>query len=136
MTCPDLRRRTFLKLAGGAALAGAALAATGCGGGGDEATAVALEVPLAELPDGVRVYRELGDVPVEILRRGDAVTARSMLCTHQGCEIRWEQDANRYFCPCHDGVFAPDGTVIAGPPTRPLSEYPVRLTAERVIIGP
>ena len=135
MTCPDPRRRTFLKLAGGAALAGAALAAAGCGGD-QEATAAVLEVPLADLPEGVRVYRELGDVPVEIVRRGDAVTARSMLCTHQGCEVRWEQDAGRYFCPCHDGVFAPDGAVVAGPPTRPLSEYPVRLTADRAIVGP
>lgn len=49
-------------------------------------------------------------------------------CTHLGCPVRWLPDANLFMCPCHGGVFYKDGTVAAGPPPRPLTRYPVRVT--------
>ena len=37
----------------------------------------------------------------------------------------------RFFCPCHNGVFAPDGEALEGPPAEAgtdLPRYPLRVT--------
>jgi len=54
-------------------------------------------------------------------------TAFAINCTHLGCPVRWLQDANLFMCPCHGGVYYPDGAVAAGPPPEPLSHYKVRV---------
>lgn len=52
-----------------------------------------------------------------VLRRTRAgIIALSNVCPHLGCKVRWEAQANRFFCPCHEGTFAPDGTATGGPP--------------------
>jgi len=63
------------------------------------------------------------------LRRDDEshFTAFTVHCTHLGCPVRWVADANLFLCPCHGGVYYPDGTVSAGPPPKPLPQYPVRV---------
>ncbi|HTX33918.1 MAG TPA: Rieske (2Fe-2S) protein [Bryobacteraceae bacterium] len=59
-------------------------------------------------------------------------------CTHLGCPVRWLQDAELFMCPCHGGVYYKDGTVAAGPPPRPLIQYPVRVRDGQVevLAGP
>ena len=47
-------------------------------------------------------------------------------CTHGLCRYRWSEDGGRFKCGCHEGEFALDGTVLTGPPPRPLAEFPVR----------
>ena len=42
--------------------------------------------------------------------------ALSSTCPHLGCQVHWESQNNRYFCPCHNGVFDPDGVGVSGPP--------------------
>ena len=59
-------------------------------------------------------------------------TAFSVSCTHLGCPVRWEPNADLFFCPCHGGVYYADGTVAASPPPRRLSEYPVRVNGGQV----
>jgi quinol---cytochrome c reductase iron-sulfur subunit, bacillus type len=55
------------------------------------------------------------------------LTAFSVNCTHLGCPVRWEPEANLFLCPCHGGVYYSDGRVAGGPPPRPLARYPVRV---------
>src|SRR4029450_11346222 len=43
-----------------------------------------------------------------------------------GLRVAWLQDATLFMCPCHGGVYYPDGTVAAGPPPKPLIRYDVR----------
>jgi nitrite reductase/ring-hydroxylating ferredoxin subunit len=47
-------------------------------------------------------------------------------CTHGLCRYNWSPDGARFKCQCHDGQFALDGTVLAGPPPKPLQQWPVR----------
>ncbi len=47
----------------------------------------------------------------------------SNICTHLGCRVRWIADKQGFYCPCHNGVFAKDGTVISGPPPRALDRF-------------
>ncbi len=90
--------------------------------------------PLARFPSGVRVTVQVGGHPVEVLRDGTGVTVRSLVCTHQGCEVFWDEQESVYRCPCHDAKYAPDGQVIAGPPPRPLPVRPARIDGERLLV--
>jgi menaquinol-cytochrome c reductase iron-sulfur subunit len=47
----------------------------------------------------------------------------SNVCTHLSCRVSWKEDLGEYVCPCHDGHFAKDGSIISGPQPRPLDEY-------------
>jgi len=51
-------------------------------------------------------------------RNGDSddFIALSSTCPHLGCQVRWEAQNERFFCPCHNGVFDPSGVATAGPP--------------------
>lgn len=66
-------------------------------------------------------------------RRTEAdFTVFSLNCTHLGCPVRWEPGAQLFMCPCHGGVYYIDGTPAAGPPPKPLSRYPVRVSGGKV----
>jgi Rieske Fe-S protein len=79
----------------------------------------------SELPDGARVIVMDGSVPIEISREGEQVYARSLLCTHQGCEVSWNSESAQYMCPCHEGVFNHSGDPVMGPPREPLRRFAV-----------
>ncbi|NNC40836.1 MAG: Rieske (2Fe-2S) protein [Acidimicrobiia bacterium] len=131
---PCRERRRVLKLLGEAAggLTGTAvLLSIGCGRAADGA----VTVPLSRLPENVRVRVLDGETPVELLRTGGVVRARSLWCTHSGCEVRWSEERDEYLCPCHDGIFDQDGKVVSGPPPRPLAGYPITMRGEEVVLG-
>jgi menaquinol-cytochrome c reductase iron-sulfur subunit len=54
---------------------------------------------------------------------GQDFVVMSNICTHLGCRVRWIAEDKQFHCPCHNGVFAKDGTVVAGPPPRPLDRF-------------
>jgi Rieske Fe-S protein len=49
--------------------------------------------------------------------------AMSNICTHLGCRVRWVAEKQKFFSPCHNGVFDKHGFVVSGPPPRPLDEF-------------
>jgi Rieske Fe-S protein len=51
----------------------------------------------------------------------------SAVCPHEGCEVAWEQNAQRFACPCHESYFTAEGARISGPATRGLDALPVRV---------
>ncbi len=71
---------------------------------------------------------------VAITRRasatGDEFLALSSTCPHLGCQVHWEEQHNRFFCPCHNGTFDPSGVATAGPPAeakQSLPRYSIRV---------
>jgi menaquinol-cytochrome c reductase iron-sulfur subunit len=48
--------------------------------------------------------------------------------------VSWLPTAKLFMCPCHGGVYYPDGTVAAGPPPQPLPTYQVRINNGQVEI--
>jgi Rieske Fe-S protein len=53
---------------------------------------------------------------------GVGLVAYNDACTHLSCAVLYHPGDKYMHCPCHDGVFdAATGTVVAGPPTRPLA---------------
>src|SRR5439155_11567559 len=55
---------------------------------------------------------ELG--AVWLVRRGENVTALSVVCPHLGCSINVEPSAS-FACPCHTSAFTAEGKRSAGP---------------------
>jgi len=61
-----------------------------------------------------------------LTENGQDFIAMSNVCTHLGCHVRWVAEQNKFFCPCHNGVFDKYGNVVSGPPPRPLDRYEVK----------
>jgi quinol---cytochrome c reductase iron-sulfur subunit, bacillus type len=51
----------------------------------------------------------------------------STICPHEGCEVAWDKNTNRFACPCHDSYFAADGSHLSGPAPRGLDSLPMRV---------
>lgn len=127
----SLSRRGFLRRACGCSVALATL--PWLGSCDREEPFSGLSIELDRLGDGRSLYLHDG-LPVEILREGDEVRARSLLCTHQGCQVQWHADGEFYLCPCHEGRFDPEGRPVAGPPRRTLRDFPVRREGGLVLV--
>ena len=91
---------------------------------------------VAGFPDGGSIaFRTPFGERVAIARRGrtgsaDDFVALSSTCPHLGCQVHWEPQNNRFFCPCHNGAFDPSGRSIAGPPFeagQSLPRFPLRV---------
>jgi menaquinol-cytochrome c reductase iron-sulfur subunit len=73
-------------------------------------------------------YRERARETVFLVWDGaHTVRALSATCTHLGCQVRWNATDEKFKCPCHGGVYALDGTVVEGPPPRPLDSIEARI---------
>lgn len=81
------------------------------------------------------LYRTPAGATVAVARQrkggeAEAFVALSSTCPHLGCQVHWESQNNRFFCPCHNGAFDPSGKAIAGPPAaagQSLERYPLRV---------
>lgn len=138
-------RRTFIDTASKAAMAAGLVGGYGAFG------AIAVRYLYPARPDefswqyvaevgrievgGALRYRGPSGETINIARQGrtgtaDDFVALSSTCPHLGCQVRWEGNNNRFFCPCHSGVFDPSGVAIAGPPAeagQSLSRYPLQV---------
>lgn len=125
----EATRRRALVLCG----AGLPLAALGCAR--PEPPDRRVRVPLASLPREGRLEIEYAGEPAEIVRTSSGLAARSLLCSHFGCRLQWQAEAERYHCPCHEGVFDRDGRPVSGPPTRPLRALPLEVAGRDMLVG-
>lgn len=83
-----------------------------------------------ESPTGVRVTITRRAEDAEGTPTADSFLALSSICPHLGCRVHWEPHNDRFFCPCHNGVFDPDGTATGGPPAadgQDLPRYPLKV---------
>ena len=80
-------------------------------------------------------YTAPGGARINIARLGNQGVAEdfialSSVCPHLGCQVHWEAPNNRFFCPCHNGVFDPAGKGTGGPPgdaDQSLPRYPLKV---------
>ena len=81
------------------------------------------------------LYTAPNGAPINIARKGDAGTAEDFIalsstCPHLGCQVHWEAQNGRFFYPCHNGIFNPEGKGIGGPPGdagQSLPRYPLKI---------
>ncbi len=59
---------------------------------------------------------------------GEKFTVYNGRCTHLGCNYSLDAEKKVFRCPCHTGFFdLKTGTVLGGPPPRPLDTLPVKV---------
>ena len=88
------------------------------------------------------VYRTPSGATVNVTRLGggesvDDFLALSSVCPHLGCQVHWEAQNERYFCPCHNGIFSPDGVATGGPPGdagQSLPQFPLKVERGLIFI--
>lgn len=98
-----------------------------------EATAVQVDAGATNDPalqeSGYKIVR-FGEEPVILIRVDeDDFRAFSATCTHLDCIVEYQRDKSRIWCNCHNGVYDLTGSVVSGPPPRPLQAYRVDLVA-------
>jgi Rieske Fe-S protein len=93
---------------------------------------------------------EVGEIPVRgiklftypttkdrciLIRTGeDEYVAYSQKCTHLSCAVYFSAKDDRLECPCHQGFFsARDGSVLQGPPPRPLPQITLERNGARLL---
>jgi len=77
------------------------------------------EIPIG----GVKLFEYPGprDQCILIRTSEETYVAYSQKCTHLSCAVYYSPEHRRLECPCHNGYFSvEDGSVLQGPPTRPL----------------
>lgn len=86
------------------------------------------------LPSGQAVVFETpAGATINVARQGPGggdFIALSSVCPHLGCQVRWEGHNDRFFCPCHNGVFDASGEATDGPPAEAgqnLARYPLKV---------
>ena len=62
--------------------------------------------------------------------RDKGFAVASAVCTHLGCTVAHFSSDQKFHCPCHGSVFAPDGSVQHGPAPRALDWYEVTLARD------
>jgi cytochrome b6-f complex iron-sulfur subunit len=65
-----------------------------------------------DLPDGAVRPFTLSTLTGFVERADGRLRAVSGICTHQGCRLSLAEPPTQLDCPCHDAVFALDGSVI------------------------
>lgn len=88
------------------------------------------------------LYQAPSGETINITRQGSTgrvedFIALSSTCPHLGCQVHWQAQHNRYFCPCHNGVFDPSGKGIDGPPGdagQSLPRYRLKITDQLLSI--
>jgi cytochrome b6-f complex iron-sulfur subunit len=103
---------------------------------------VVLSVKLVEVPagkpedipaDGVRLV-QLPEGSVILEKADNEVRAFSAVCTHLGCTVQWQPEEKQFICPCHQGIYDFNGTVLSGPPPRPLEKLQVKVRDDQVFV--
>lgn len=106
-----------------------------------EVGAVDALAPLAPTELTYAVTARDGWMPASVLRSvwaikqpDGGVTAFAPICTHLGCAYRFAPGSNQFHCPCHNSLFALDGTVLGGPAPRPLDRLPAKVENGKLFV--
>jgi len=93
-------------------------------------------VPRSEVAVGQAHFFNFHGRPAVVLQPSPGqFSAFSAVCTHLGCVVKWVADKQEFLCPCHGGRFSSEGTVLGGPPPKPLESLPVALQGDQVSVG-
>lgn len=85
--------------------------------------------------DGWKVASEKASAWV-VKKGNNEVVAFAPQCTHLGCGYNWDDQEQRFLCPCHWSTFSIDGEVLSGPAPRPLDRYLVKVESDKLFLGP
>ena len=77
------------------------------------------------------VLLKFGTKPAILVRTSEGeFKAFNAVCTHLECTVQYKPDTAQIWCACHNGLYDLSGTVVSGPPPRPLENFTVKLRGE------
>ena len=77
----------------------------------------------------------LGDEPILLIRVDeDTVAANTIVCTHQQCNVGYNERNERLDCPCHGSRYNLNGRVIRGPAPRALKHFTAVVQGDSVFL--
>jgi cytochrome b6-f complex iron-sulfur subunit len=86
--------------------------------------------PVSDLPDE-------GSDPVNnpegkffFVRTEAGLLALYKVCTHLDCLVLWDEQEQRFICPCHGSQFARNGHYVSGPAPRSLDRFVIQAVSE------
>lgn len=90
-----------------------------------------------KLPAGSVLMFKFGTRPAMLIHHEDGRwIAMTAVCTHLGCTVQYEPQADRIHCGCHGGVYnAYTGANLSGPPPKPLKLYKVAVSPTGVDVS-
>lgn len=135
-----LDRRRFIKVCGGAGVAG--VAASGCKPtmhypqyplSAERVMSIPLSAFSAEKPYVLARHPEFR-FPVCVYQLGAIDYSASLLmCRHKPCEVAVQPQS--FVCPCHGSRYSHRGELEKGPAEMPLISYPVVVNAEGIEVS-
>ncbi len=81
----------------------------------------------AELPTAGSVPVNYPKVKLWLSNTDQGVMALYKVCTHLGCLYNWNDQEDKFICPCHGSEFEENGEYLAGPAPRSLDRFVVQL---------
>jgi cytochrome b6-f complex iron-sulfur subunit len=81
---------------------------------------------VAELPSTDAPPANYPKVKFWLSNTDEGVSAIYKVCTHLGCLYNWNEQENKFICPCHGSQFEKDGIYITGPAPRSLDLFVVQ----------
>jgi cytochrome b6-f complex iron-sulfur subunit len=91
-----------------------------------------------ELSPGKSKMALYGHLPLLLVRAADAGSPLRVFlatCTHLNCTVSYQEEQNRIYCACHEGVYDVEGRVVSGPPPSPLRELFTKFSNGKLIIA-
>lgn len=77
----------------------------------------------SELPSTDAPPENYPKVKLWLSNTDQGVVALYKVCTHLGCLYNWNDQEDKFICPCHGSQFQKDGIYITGPAPRNLDRF-------------
>jgi cytochrome b6-f complex iron-sulfur subunit len=65
----------------------------------------------------------------------ETVAANTVTCTHQQCDVAYDDGRGLLVCPCHRSEYRLDGSVKQGPAGRSLLAFDATIHEDSVFLG-
>ncbi len=91
---------------------------------------------IQDFPINSSKITRFGRKPIIVIRKKNGeFRALSATCTHLDCNVQYKSDTEQIWCACHNGFYNIEGKNISGPPPKPLTQYTVNISEDKVIVS-
>jgi len=91
---------------------------------------------IQDFPTNTSKIIRFGRKPILVIRKNNGeFRALAATCTHLDCNVQYKSDTEQIWCACHNGFYNIEGKNISGPPPKPLAQYTVNISEDKVVVS-